>query len=122
MGSEKIAISGIWSSLLYFSELEIKLIEMLKKLTPKYITNTAQGGYGFNHKGIPHSEEHKKALEQAQPHKVRLPKDELLDLYVNKKLSKKKIGKIYGCGTTTIDRRLKEYNISINQSNFGSPR
>jgi len=92
-------------------QLEIRLIEMLKKLTPKYITNTAQGGYGFNHKGIPHSEEHKKALEKAQPHKVRIPKDILYDLYVNKKLSKKKIGKIYNCGPTTIDRRLIEYGI-----------
>jgi len=96
-------------------QLEIKLIELLKRLTPDKITNTAQGGLGFNHKGIPHSEEHKSSIEKAQPHKVRLPKDELFDLYVNKKLSKKKIGKIYGCGTTTIDRRLKEYNISIRE-------
>ena len=97
-------------------QLEIKLIELLKRLTPDKITNTAQGGLGFNHKGVPHSEEHKKALEQAQPHKVRLPKDELFNLYVNKKLSKKSIGKIYDCGTTTIDRRLKEYNISIRET------
>jgi hypothetical protein len=97
-------------------QLEIKMIELLKRITPDKITNTAQGGMGFNHKGVPHSEEHKKALEQAQPHKVRLPKDELYDLYVNKKLSKKSIGDIYGCGTTTIDRRLKEYNISIRET------
>ena len=92
-------------------ELEIKMIALLKKLTPKKITNTADGGLGFNHKGIPHSEEHKRALEKAQPHKVRIPKETLYDLYVNKKLSKKKIGEIYGCGATTIDRRLIEYNI-----------
>jgi predicted GIY-YIG superfamily endonuclease len=97
-------------------ELEVKLIEMFKKLVPKSITNTAQGGLGFNHKGIPHSEEHKKSLEKAQPHKVRIPKDILYDLYVNKKLSKKKIGDIYSCGATTIDRRLTEYDIPIRRT------
>ena len=93
-------------------ELEIKMIELIKRISPDKITNTAQGGLGFNHKGIPHSESHKRALEKAQPHKVRIPKDILYDLYVNKKLSKKSIGKIYDCGATTIDRRLIEYNIS----------
>lgn len=92
-------------------QLEIKLIELFKKLDPKRITNTAQGGLGFNHKGIPHSEEHKKSIEMAQPHKVRIPKEVMYDLYVNKGLSKQKIGKIYGCGPTTIDRRLIEYGI-----------
>jgi predicted GIY-YIG superfamily endonuclease len=93
-------------------KLEIETIKLFRKLKIE-ITNTADGGLGFNHKGIPHSEEHKKAIEQAQPHKVRLPKDELFDLYVNQKLSKKTISKIYECGITTIDRRLKEYNIPI---------
>jgi predicted GIY-YIG superfamily endonuclease len=92
-------------------ELEIKLIKMMKRLSPKSITNTADGGLGFNHKGIPHSEEHKRAIEKAQPHKVRIPEEILYDLYVNQKLSKKKIGEMYGCGATTIDRRLIEYNI-----------
>jgi len=92
-------------------QLEIKMIALLKKITPKKVTNTAQGGLGFNHKGIPHSEEHKKAIEAAQPHKVRIPKDILYDLYVNKKLSKKKIGEIYNCGATTINRRLIEHGI-----------
>lgn len=92
-------------------QLEIKMIAMFRKLKIE-ITNTADGGLGFNHKGIPHSEEHKAALEKAQPHKVRIPKDILYDLYVNQKLSKKKIGEIYECGATTIDRRLIEYNIS----------
>jgi len=97
-------------------QLEIKLIALFKKITPKKVTNTAQGGLGFNHKGIPHSEEHKGALEAAQPHKVRIPKEVLYDLYVNQKLSKKKIGEIYGCGATTIDRRLIEYNIKIRRT------
>ena len=97
-------------------ELEIKMIALLKKLTPKKVTNTADGGLGFNHKGIPHSEEHKRALERAQPHKVRIPKETLYDLYVNKKLSKKKIGEIYSCGATTIDRRLKEYGINARRT------
>lgn len=90
--------------------LEKTMISLLKRLGVK-ITNTADGGLGFNHKGIPHSEEHKKALEKAQPHKVRIPKEVIYDLYVNKKLSKKKIAKMYNCGITTIDRRLKEYDI-----------
>lgn len=90
--------------------LEKTMISLLKRLGVK-ITNTADGGLGFNHKGIPHSEEHKKAIERGQPHKVRIPKEVMYDLYVNKKLSKKKIAKLYNCGMTTIDRRLKEYNI-----------
>jgi predicted GIY-YIG superfamily endonuclease len=91
--------------------LEKRIIELFRKIAPNKITNTADGGLGFNHKGVPHSESHKKALEKAQPHKVRIPKEILYDLYVNKKLSKKTIGKMYGCGSTTIDRRLVEYNI-----------
>lgn len=93
-------------------DLETKLVSLFKRFLPDKITNTADGGMGFNHKGIPHSESHKKALEMAQPHKVRIPKEELYELYVNQNLSKKKIGKIYGCGATTIDRRLVEYGIS----------
>ena len=96
-------------------QLEIKMIAMFRKLKIE-ITNTADGGLGFNHRGIPHSTAHKIAIEASQPHKVRIPKDILYDLYVNQKLSKKSIGKIYGCGTTTIDRRLKEYNISIRET------
>lgn len=92
--------------------LEIEFIKMLRNMKV-IITNTADGGLGFNHKGIPHSEEHKRALEKAQPHKVRIPKDELYNLYINKKLSKKSIADIYKCGTSTIDRRLKEYKIKI---------
>jgi predicted GIY-YIG superfamily endonuclease/predicted transcriptional regulator len=97
-------------------QLEIKLISLFKKITPEKVTNTAQGGLGFNHKGIPHSDSHKKAIELAQPHKVRIPKEELYNLYVNKYLSKKKISDIYGCGTTTIDRRLNEYGIEIRKT------
>ena len=97
-------------------DLETKLVAFFKKVSPDKITNTADGGMGFNHKGIPHSVEHKRALEQAQPHKVRIPKEVLYDLYVNQKLSKKEIGKIYECGATTIDRRLIEYDIPIRKT------
>lgn len=93
--------------------LEIKMIELFKKLIPDICTNTAQGGLGFNHKGIPHSEEHKRNIEKGQPHKVRIPKEDLYELYVNKGLSKHDIGEIYHCGATTIDRRLVEYKIPI---------
>ena len=97
-------------------QLEIKMIDMLRKIASDKITNTAQGGLGFNHKGVPQSEKHKKNLELAQPHKVRIPKEVLYDLYVNQKLSKKKIGDIYGCGATTIDRRLIEYEIPVRKT------
>lgn len=95
--------------------LEKKMISMFRKLNIP-ITNTADGGLGFNHKGIPHSEEHKKNIELAQPHKVRIPKEILYDLYVNKNLSKKSIGKLYNCGSTTIGRRLNEYKIPIRKT------
>lgn len=113
---------------------EIKMDIILEKLTTKeaitnekfYIktyrelgfklTNISDGGLGFSHKGIPHSEEHKRNLEKAQPHKIRIPKEELYDLYVTKKLSKKSIAKIYNCGITSIDRRLIEYNISARKT------
>lgn len=95
--------------------LEIKMIDLFRRLKIE-ITNTADGGLGFNHKGIPHSEEHKRNIEKSQPHKVRIPKDILYDLYINQNLSKKKIGNIYGCGATTIDRRLNEYKISIRKT------
>jgi predicted GIY-YIG superfamily endonuclease len=93
-------------------EMEKKMISLFRKLKID-ITNTADGGLGFNHKGIPHSEQHKRNIELSQPHKVRIPKEELIELYLNQKLSKKSIGKIYNCGTTTIDRRLNEYKIPI---------
>lgn len=97
-------------------ELEIEMIKMFKKIAPEYCTNTAQGGLGFNHKGIPHSEEHKRNIEKAQPHKVRIPYDELYSLYINRGFSKADIGKMYGCGATTIDRRLYEYGIEIRKT------
>jgi predicted GIY-YIG superfamily endonuclease/transposase len=97
-------------------KMEISLIDFFQKTFPGRLTNTAKGGLGFNHKGVPHSEKHKKALSKAQPHKVRIPKEILYDLYVNQKLSKKKIADIYECGTTTIDRRLIEYNIPIRRT------
>ena len=77
------------------------------------LTNIADGGLGFSHKGVPHSEKHKKNIEKSQPHKVRIPKDILYDLYVNKKLSKNKIGEIYNCGPNSVHRRLVEYDIPI---------
>lgn len=92
--------------------LETELIKLFRSLNIE-ITNTASGGIGFSHKGIPHSEEHKRNLALSQPHKVRIPKEDLFELYINQKLSKKEIGKIYNCGATTIDRRLVEYNIPM---------
>jgi len=104
-----IIISGLTKSSAII--LEKKFIEFFRKVINKKLTNTSDGGLGFNHRGIPHSEEHKKSIEAAQPHKVRIPKDILYELYINQSLSKKKIANIYDCGPTTIDRRLIEYNI-----------
>jgi len=95
--------------------LEIYTIDLCRKMN-FHITNTAKGGLGFDHTGVPHSEEHKRNLEKAQPHKIRIPKDVLYDLYINQKLSKKKIGIIYNCGTTSIHRRLLEYKIPIRET------
>lgn len=108
--SMKILLEGLSQEMAV--KCEINFISLFKKLNFK-LTNISDGGLGFNHKGIPHSEEHKRNIEKGQPHKVRIPKDILYDLYVNKKLSKKSIGKMYGCGATTIDRRLHEYRIEI---------
>lgn len=96
-------------------KMEIYMIDLYKKLNFK-LTNTAKGGLGFDHTGVPHSEEHKKNLEKAQPHKIRIPKDVLFDLYINQNLSKKKIAIMYNCGTTSIHRRLIEYNIPIRKT------
>lgn len=93
-------------------ELEISVISKFKKMNLN-MTNTAQGGLGFDHTGIPHSEEHKKNLALAQPHKKKIDSDELYDYYINQKLSKKSIAKIYNCGITTIDRHLRANNIPI---------
>lgn len=93
-------------------ELEVSVISKFKEMNLN-MTNTAQGGLGFDHTGIPHSEEHKKNLALAQPHKKKIDADELYDYYINQKLSKKSIAKIYNCGITTIDRHLKANNIPI---------
>jgi len=96
-------------------EYEKFYIKLCKEMG-KRLTNISEGGLGFNHKGIPHSEKHKENLEKSQPHKIRISKEILYDLYVNKKLSKKSIGKIYGCGPTSIDRRLIEHNITARKT------
>ena len=93
-------------------KLEISIISKFKEMNLD-MTNTAQGGIGFDHTGIPHSEEHKRNLALAQPHKKKIDADELRDYYINQKLSKKSIAKIYKCGITTIDRHLKSNNIPI---------
>ena len=105
-----VIVTGLTTEKAIF--LEKSMIKLFRNLKIE-VTNTADGGLGFNHRGIPHSEEHRKNIEKSQPHKVRIPKEDLYDLYHIKKLSKKSISKIYGCGITTIDRRLKEYNIDI---------
>ena len=94
---------------------EILFIKIFKKLNIK-LTNLSEGGFNGNFKGLRHSEYSKKKSEESQPHKIIIPKDILYNLYINEKLSKKTIAKIYNCGPTSIDRRLKEHNISIRKT------
>lgn len=44
--------------------------------------------------------------------KLDIPKKSLIDLYLTKNLSLRKIGEIFNCDGTTILSRFKEYNIS----------
>jgi len=108
----KISMDIIFENLDKDSAVEYEkfYIKLFKDFNKK-LTNISEGGLGFNHKGIPHSESHKRNLEKSQPHKIRISKENLYDLYVNKKLSKKSIGEIYGCGPTSINRRLIEHDI-----------
>ncbi|MCM3099866.1 hypothetical protein [Priestia megaterium] len=45
--------------------------------------------------------------------KLHIPEEELIELYVNQKLSINTISKMYNCATNTIKNRLREYNIPI---------
>ncbi|MCM3773819.1 UPF0175 family protein [Priestia aryabhattai] len=45
--------------------------------------------------------------------KSHIPKEELIELYINQKLSMEKISKIYNCSRTKVTNRLKDYNIPI---------
>lgn len=48
-------------------------------------------------------------------YKYHIPEEELYDLYVVQGLSTYKIAEIYGCCQTTIQYKLKKYNIIKNQ-------
>jgi len=50
--------------------------------------------------------------------KIKLPKNELHYLYLKKKWNFKKCADYYHCGTSTIQRRLKEYGIRIRKNNW----
>ena len=45
--------------------------------------------------------------------KIKIPKEELNELYINQKKSTTEIAEIYNCNWGTILKRLKEYNIPI---------
>ncbi|WP_394542735.1 hypothetical protein [Priestia aryabhattai] len=45
--------------------------------------------------------------------RLHIPEEELIELYVNQKLSINTISETYNCATNTIKNRLKEYNIPI---------
>ena len=45
--------------------------------------------------------------------RVRIPKEQLYDLYINKKLSLREIAPMFAVSYETIRERLNEYNIPI---------
>lgn len=47
--------------------------------------------------------------------KINIPKERLIELYRNRKLSTYKIAKIFKCDPTLIQKRLKEHKISLRQ-------
>lgn len=50
---------------------------------------------------------------QYQPYYIDIPKETLIDLYVNKKMSSVDIGNILRCGMTIVLNHLRKYNIPI---------
>jgi hypothetical protein len=51
--------------------------------------------------------------------KIKLPIRKIINMYVNKKISLKKIGQIYNCYDWTIHNRLCENNIKTNKHGGG---
>jgi len=49
--------------------------------------------------------------------KIKIPKEELIELYKKKKLVPSKIAKVFDCKMTTILNRLREYKIKVRPSN-----
>ncbi len=52
-------------------------------------------------------------LEEFRMKKINISKQKLKRLYTNKKLSSYDIAKIYKCNASVIQKRLKEYKITI---------
>ncbi len=49
--------------------------------------------------------------------KIKIPKEDLVELYEKRKLAPSKIAKVFGCKMTTILNRLREYKIKVRPSN-----
>lgn len=47
------------------------------------------------------------------PKILNIPKDELIELYLNQHLSSRKISKLYSCAYSTIDRKVHQANLPI---------
>lgn len=54
--------------------------------------------------------------------KIELKKDKLKKLYIDKNISPKKIGEIFGCSFATIRNRLKEFGIPLKDPAFARQR
>lgn len=48
--------------------------------------------------------------------KLNLDKDELFDLYINKQLTSKEVGKIFNCSSKAVRNYLKKYGIPVRQN------
>lgn len=54
--------------------------------------------------------------------KIQLPVNEIVDLYINKKMSTIKISDLYGVSNKTIARVLKDNNITLREASIGRER
>lgn len=54
--------------------------------------------------------------------KIILQKEQLIDMYINKKMTTVRIGKILGCVPKTVRRNLHVYNIKMNTVSEGTKR
>lgn len=84
-------------------------------------------GHSAWNKGKPLSDEHKRKIGQSNKEKlkIKIPKEELIRLYLKEKLSTTKIAALYGISLFTTLARMDEYGIkrrSISEANKGKVR
>ena len=60
-------------------------------------------------------------IELIDPRTIRMPKEELIDLY-NQGVSQYNLAKKFGVSAMTINRRLKKLGVTARYKNTGKPR